>query len=747
MIDPATPDYTNTPASARRPARVYAPARDGGEPLVSIITPYYNTGPVFWETVRAVQRMSLPAWEWLIVDDGGDDPASLAQLEQARAQEPRIRVLRQANGGPAVARNRAAREARGRYLLLLDGDDLVEPTFVEKAVWFLETQPSSFAAVNAYNVTFGAKNLLWPHGFDHGAENLRENFCTIQSVIRTADFLAVGGFDEAIRHGHEDWDFWLTLADHGLWGYTIPEFLTWYRRGEGTRINETTDDWKKSAAFHRFLRDKHRGLERHFPRLKPLPAGYTPPPERHAAIPIANPLAKPDGVRRVLLIAPWLQVGGADRFNLDMIKQLTSQGYEFTVVTTLRDEHPWLSEFTRITPDVFCLHTFLNLADHPRFISYLIESRQIDAALVSNSEFGYALLPYLRARHPDVALLDYTHSEEPAAPFEGYPGLSVNCGASLDTRVTNTEYLRNWMIARGADSDTIEVCRCAVDTEIWNPELYDRDAIRREMGVGRDTPVLLYVGRMSPEKRPLMFGRIVQRLHSSGHIFQALAIGSGPELDSLREFVRHHNLAGRLRLTGPMKPEDIRRVMAGSDILLLPSEREGLAIVLMEAMAMGMVPVAADIGGQRELVDEDVGYLVPPNSEELDAYVNIVAGLLDHPERRKALAARVRCRVTGDFDMRHLSERMSAAFQVALTRARETSTEKNKSEYENAAHIAAEIIARLAPQDAIDAAWHATQHDPVRGRIRLWRQRLLPQGTGRYERYRQLRQALRSLSS
>ncbi|HEU5382384.1 MAG TPA: glycosyltransferase family A protein, partial [Ktedonobacteraceae bacterium] len=164
MIDVNQPDYTNTPASERRPSFSYTP-RDYTTPTVSIITPYYNTGPVFLETARSLQRMSFAHWEWVIVDDGSTNTQSLAQLERMQAEEPRVRVLHQANSGPGTARNRAAREARGRYLLQLDSDDLVEPTFVEKALWVLETQPQ-FAVCNSRTVTFGTKNYLWPFGFD-----------------------------------------------------------------------------------------------------------------------------------------------------------------------------------------------------------------------------------------------------------------------------------------------------------------------------------------------------------------------------------------------------------------------------------------------------------------------------------------------------------------------------------------------------------------------------------------------------
>ncbi len=119
--------------------------------------------------------MSYQHLEWIIVNDGSTDPDSIAQLDRVVAADPRVIVINQPNKGPSAARNAAVRAAQGRYLLQLDADDLVEPTFVEKSLWVMETQPH-FAACSAHNVTFGVRSLLWNHGFHDYEENLtKEN--------------------------------------------------------------------------------------------------------------------------------------------------------------------------------------------------------------------------------------------------------------------------------------------------------------------------------------------------------------------------------------------------------------------------------------------------------------------------------------------------------------------------------------------------------------------------------------------
>lgn len=179
-------------------------------------------------------QQSLQQWEWLIVNDASTDPAALAILDEYRRRDPRIRVIdNQVNQGLAGTRNVGFEAATTDYVFLLDDDDLMEPTAIEKFVCFLESYPE-YAVVNGWSVAFGAMEYLWPTGFNRGAEMLKENFATGRALVRRTAHRAVGGYDASLRSGMEDWEFWLRLADHGLWGATIPEYCDWYRRHRTT---------------------------------------------------------------------------------------------------------------------------------------------------------------------------------------------------------------------------------------------------------------------------------------------------------------------------------------------------------------------------------------------------------------------------------------------------------------------------------------------------------------------------------
>jgi len=107
-------------------------------PLVSVVMPVYNGARFLREAVDSILNQTFQDFELIVVDDGSTDatPRILA-----RCRDTRIRVIRQENAGQAVARNRAAREARGQYLAIHDADDVYLPERLETQIRFLSRHP------------------------------------------------------------------------------------------------------------------------------------------------------------------------------------------------------------------------------------------------------------------------------------------------------------------------------------------------------------------------------------------------------------------------------------------------------------------------------------------------------------------------------------------------------------------------------------------------------------------------------
>ena len=218
------------PLDPARPVYGYAPADPSAQPVVSIVTPCYNTGDIFLDTIRSVLRQSLQQWEWIIVNDGSDDAATLRVLDALRAvNDPRVRVVDQPNRGLPAARNAGVAVSRAPLLFFLDSDDLIAPTALEQLAWTLTTHPE-VAAVATWCVFFGAMHVLSRRGFASRHTFPHDNPLTVSVMLRRTAFERVGGFDESLHDGLEDYEFWVRLADAGMWGRDVREALVWIRR-------------------------------------------------------------------------------------------------------------------------------------------------------------------------------------------------------------------------------------------------------------------------------------------------------------------------------------------------------------------------------------------------------------------------------------------------------------------------------------------------------------------------------------
>lgn len=647
MIDPIHPDFEDTPVSQGRPSYEYAPVNLDAKPQVSIITPFFNTRDIFKETLNSVLRQSFQQWEWLIVNDGSTDLQAIKLLDSLRAFDPRIQVIDQdENKGPSAARNAGFRCAKTPFFVCLDSDDLLEPTAIEKWLWFLKTRPQ-VGFVKGYSVSFGGQRYLASRGFSERAAFLQQNLVTSVAMVRREVIEKTGGFNTEHRTGLEDWDFWLRAAHEGYWGGTVPEYLDWYRRrsNHSDRWSEWNDEGIKR--FRREIGRRYPGLVRKngFPILR-----------EHAADPLASPEPAPTFQNlllarkpRTLFIVPWMEIGGADRVNLDWIAGLIAHGHEVSVCATLQAAHRWAPKFTSLTPDVFILPHFVSATDVPTFLVYLIRSRQIDTVFIANSTLGYQLLPFLRSQCPDATYLDINHAEEIHWLNGGHPRFGVGYQDMLDLNITSTAHLSQWMVNRGADPRRILVCYTGAASKLVALPSDYRAQVRAQLKLDQDQFYIVFAGRLSAQKRPLLVIEILHRLQEVGLEFCCLFIGDGDLRADVEQDVQRYGLQNSVSLIGAIDHESCLEYFAASNVFLLPSAYEGISVALYEAMATGLVPVVANVGGHAELLSDSEGFLIPHASDEVDRYVDALTRLITEPALRETMGKAARRRIAEDF--------------------------------------------------------------------------------------------------
>ena len=666
MVDPHKPDYSNTPVNPNRPRYHYQLVELSLKPIVSIVTPFYNTGPIFQETAFSILQQSLQQFEWIIVNDGSYEAESLTILEHYRGLDPRIKVIDQpSNLGLPAARNTGFHQAQCKYILFIDSDDLLEPTAAEKWLWFLEGHPE-YAFVGGYSVGFGAHEYLWQSGFQDMEANLAQNRINHVVMVRKKVLEAVGGYDEDLRNGLEDWEFWLRCASLGFWGNSISEYLHWYR----TR-SQHTDRWAD------LREDQLKALQEKFKSRYPtLWNGGFPHPQSSVDLQLLQITDEPlytnqfqKNNPRLLLIAPWMVMGGAEKFNLALTRQLIIRGWEVTIITTAPSNDPWQHEFESIIPDVFSLNHFIEWRDYPRFINTIIHTRKIDAILVSASHEAYRLLPYLRAQFPQIPILDFLHMVTPDWMNGGFPRLSIIFQSYLDLSITSCQQVKNWMISEGDKADHIAVSTINVDTDLFHPDIQKREEIRARLGIHMEDAVILYIGRIEQQKQPRVFLQTCLRLDQENLPFTCLVIGDGSMKPWLEEMVAKENLREKVIFMAGIAPDRMHEWMASGDIIFMPSENEGISLTFYEGMACGLVPVGANVGGQSELVTQDCGFLIERGSEEyeIERYSHILIDLIQSSEKRERMSHACRQRVTQYFRL----EQMGSRIEELLTTAKD----------------------------------------------------------------------------
>lgn len=209
------------------PKDEYIKQYDGEKDLLSVVIPYYNLGKTLPETIESIKATTYKNYEIIIVNDGSTDEESVKVLEQYKDDE-KVRVVNIENKGLANARNVGAKEAKGEFVAFLDADDKIDPTFYDKAIKILH-QYSNVSYVYSWVQYFEGSTAVWPTFNVHIPYLLCANMLAAFVVIRKNDFLNFGQNRIKMEYGMEDYDGWVSLAEHGCLGVSIPEKLNLYR--------------------------------------------------------------------------------------------------------------------------------------------------------------------------------------------------------------------------------------------------------------------------------------------------------------------------------------------------------------------------------------------------------------------------------------------------------------------------------------------------------------------------------------
>jgi hypothetical protein len=183
-------------------------------PTIDAVITSYNQKNLILETVESVFNQTVKPSNIYIIDDGSSDFESLEvlhALEQEQAIVP-IHVIYQENLGVSAARNNGIRHTNAPFVLVLDGDDKLMPTFLESTTLLLNEHPHLVAA-SSWLKTFGVLDAIIKPAGGRLQSFLSHNCCPATHLLRRKAYEQCLGYDETMKSGYEDWKFFLRLLE------------------------------------------------------------------------------------------------------------------------------------------------------------------------------------------------------------------------------------------------------------------------------------------------------------------------------------------------------------------------------------------------------------------------------------------------------------------------------------------------------------------------------------------------------
>jgi len=223
--------------------------------LISVIIPCYNDAQYIEQAVQSALNQTYSNIEVIIVDDGSN---AETKVVLKRLESKITKLITQENQGQSKARNVGIREAKGDYILTLDSDDFFENTFCEKAIeLFLNKSETKIVSCHTKLLFEDGSSIIYETLGGNIESFLCKNHALGSSMFKKEDWSVCGGYDETMKQGYEDWEFYIRLLENGGNAAIIPEPLYNYRK----RRNTTTDKADKiKYELLKYIFSKHLEL-------------------------------------------------------------------------------------------------------------------------------------------------------------------------------------------------------------------------------------------------------------------------------------------------------------------------------------------------------------------------------------------------------------------------------------------------------------------------------------------------------
>ena len=564
------------------------------KPIVSVVIPCYKYGKYIEEAVNSVLEQTWQDLEIIIVNGSSDEAETITKLN--RLDKPKTRMIRQKNLKLPNARNRGIRFAQGKYICCLDADDKIAPTYIEKCVYRSETE--GFDICGSWQQNFESDNSIFKPGQFSLKNLLQANRMINAAMFKRSLWKKIGGYDENMMDGYEDWEFWIRMAAAGAKGTTISEPLYANRKHGRSMVSDTMD---KPEKIVQLIRTKHSKLIEKI-KFNSEESPLNKAKIKNRFINLARARRCPDNQIKILLAIPYCGLGGAERVTSQICSHLSKLGFACTILTTLStgiEDREMTSWFKSASGEIYNLPRFLPENQWDSFIFYLIFTRNIHILWLVGSSFLYDLLPDIKTRFPSIKIVDLLFNEI------GHTNNNRKYYYCIDLTIVENKKLRRLLLDQLYDPDRIKLIENGVDLEKFKPR--PRGGISTDWKASSDIRFIAgFFGRFSEEKGPDLFVEIASRFKNRRDIHFVMA-GDGPLREMISEQIIAYQLQNSLQLIGVV---DVSEELSQCDILVLPSRIDGRPNIVMESLSMGIPVIASNVGDLSGIIaDGGTGFL------------------------------------------------------------------------------------------------------------------------------------------
>jgi glycosyltransferase involved in cell wall biosynthesis len=494
-------------------------------------------------------------------------------------------------------------QIQGKYVCLVEGNAALAPTFIEKAVFLLETYHLD-AVYSAESALDGSRPPVVFRYLQRGpvADQIREMSAPGEAWHLPGLFLRRRTLNRALTNGRP--------RGHDRNG------IAWL-----LAILVDVVKFRSEEPFVNIVSRRHNGRG------------------------------------RVLFTIPHAIIGGADSVLVQIAGHLRQLSYGVYVVVTMRvteEQGDSSARYESVVDGFYNLPEFLeSTEEYADFILYLLEAKGIDTIFQVGSEIVYKLLPSIKLRNPAIRVIDQLFNTI------GHLENNRRFASSIDCTLAADETVKRVLVEEYSEEEKkVKVIVHGVDTRgEFDPVRYAAAKGGNPARAAGDF-VVSFCGRISEEKGPDLFLEIARRLLRLSDI-RFIMTGDGPLMPLIRARAAELGLGQRIQIPGFV--EDVRACLFETDVVVVPSRIEGIPIILLEALSFGVPVVAASVGGIPSVVTEGFnGFLCA--SGDVDGFVEKIERLHSDRRLRDTIARNARAYALENLDVERMLAEYAAVF-------------------------------------------------------------------------------------